>query len=114
MKRSSSRPQLNSAGKQDQLAEKKKSGTKFLNFLRKPFANDGDHSEEFFDSTESIAKAIQNKRDMSKTYIWSEKIYEGKAIYVMKGKRTDGKKVIGKFLNTNVYKKKMNGTISLH
>jgi len=106
MKRTSSRPQLTPA-KQDSITEKK-TGTKILSFLRRSTASEGSdhHHEESYDSRESIAKAIQNKRDMSKMYTWSEKIYEGKAIYIMKGKRADGKKVIGKFLNTSVYKKK--------
>jgi serine/threonine protein kinase len=103
MKRSS-RQTLSSTSKQE-LSEKK-TGTKIINFLRRVSLSDS-FDDESTDSMEGIAKWIHHKRDVSKTYNWIEKIYEGKYIYVMHGKRiTDGKKVIGKFLNAAVYKKK--------
>jgi len=104
MKHSTSRQFTFSSG--SKLDQEKKSTTKFLSFLRRTSTNESMDHEESMDSVESIAKLIQNKRDISKAFTWTEKIYEGKAIYVMRGKRTDGKKVVGKFLNTAAYKKK--------
>jgi len=79
MKHSTSRQFSFSSG--SKLDQEKKSTTKFLSFLRRTSTNESMDHEESMDSVESIAKLIQNKRDISEAFTWTEKIYEGKAIY---------------------------------
>jgi len=55
---------------------------------------------------EKIQDVLKHKRDMSKIYTWTEKIYETDKSLIMRGKQSNGTTVIGKFLNGVIYKQK--------